>query len=89
MKNWKRVLRCNLQGGFAPLTVKWADTNFNEKKRRAAEELADPNRDNNQVRDLKQTLFSTTPSYHRKHRDRQTYFYYRKMATSKLLRVSV
>lgn len=38
-----------VQGGFTPLTVKWADPNLNEKKRKAAEDAMDPNRDNTQV----------------------------------------
>lgn len=32
-----------------PLTVKWADPNLNEKKRKAAEDAHDPNKDNTQV----------------------------------------
>lgn len=38
-----------MQSGFAPLTVKWSDPNLGEKKRKAADELNDPNRENNQV----------------------------------------
>ena len=38
-----------LQDGFAPLNVKWSDPNLNEKKRKAQEELNDPNRDNTQA----------------------------------------
>jgi hypothetical protein len=40
-----------VQGGFSPLTVKWADPNLTEKKRKAAE-ISEPrkvNSDNTQV----------------------------------------
>jgi len=40
-----------LQGGFSPLTVKWADPNLTEKKRKAAEvtEVRNSHDDNTEV----------------------------------------
>lgn len=53
------------QGGVAPLTVKWADPNLHEKKRKAFGEPTEPQREQTQVPIIHSSVHShVCPSLH-------------------------